>query len=272
MGRKSYTCANWRICAAQVCLFLFMAWSLSGCLMSHVDAARQAGDDEEQVVDEEPVDGPQGPGPEDPSPQGSDQRPAVSIADSRAAEDEGTVSFRVSLSKAAGTAISVQYATEDGTAEAGADYVSSTGVLRFPAGSSADLPIQVTVNDDALPESAETFLVRLSNVQGATLATATATGTITDNDTRALVVRPRELTVLEGRSARYEVALGSQPTGQVTVALDNGPELTVDPDELQFGTQKLACPAAGNGEGGARRGFGGGRPGAAGDRRSRRRL
>ena len=140
------------------------------------------------------------------------------------------------MSKAApGTAVSVQYATEDDTAEAGADYVSTSGTLRFPSGSTAALPIQVTVNDDAVAEAAETFLVRLSNAQGATLATATATGTIIDNDTRALVVRPRELTVLEGGSERYEVALGSQPTGQVTVVLDDGPELAVDPDKLEFG-------------------------------------
>ena len=92
------------------------------------------------------------------------------------------------------------------------------------------------VNEDAVAEATENLLVRLSSAQGATLAAATATGTITDNDTRALVVRPRQLTVLEGSSAGYEVALGSQPTGPVTIVLDGGPELSVDPGELVFGT------------------------------------
>ena len=205
--------------------------------MSYVETARPGGDDEDQVVDGESEDSPQGSGQEN-GPRGSDsdQRPALSIADVRAAENDGTMGFRVSLNRFSAAAISVQYATEDETAKAGADYVSTSGTLQFPPGSSAALPIQVTVNDDAVAESSETFLVRLSNAQGATLETTTATGTVIDNDTRTLLVQPRELTVLEGGSERYQVALGSQPTGQVTVVLDNGPELTVDPGELVFGT------------------------------------
>ena len=228
---------------------LLAAWWLSGCRLSHVEAARQAVDGDEPVAGGEPGDDPRGPAPGDgaqdpgsgdgtpstPGP-GAEQGPSLSIADVSAAEDDGTLSFRVSLNRAAGTAVSVRYATEDGSAEAGADYVAGSGTLRFPAGSAAALPIAVTVHDDAVAESAETFVVRLSNAEGAALAAAAATGTITDNDTRALVVRPRELTVLEGRSARFEVALGSQPTGQVTVVLADGPELAVEPGELAFGT------------------------------------
>ena len=257
--------------------------------MSHVESARQALGPEEQPVDGEPSDPVQTPKPgdEQESPQdpeapeqpatpprgtGPTDPPVLSIADVSAAEDDGTLNFGVSVSRAAGTAVSVQYATEDDTAEAGADYVHRSGTLRFPSGSAAALPIQVTVNDDAVAEPAETFLVRLSNAQGATLATATAAGTITDNDTRALVVRPRELTVLEGRGERYEVALGSQPTGQVTVVLDDGPGAGGRSRRAGLRVRNLAGTQAGDGDGGTGRRLGGGRPGCASDRCSWRRL
>ncbi len=213
--------------------------------MSHIESARQ-----EVSPEQQPAGGEQDPEPEvepetepeseqtepDPLPQdrGPANPPQLSIADVTAAEGDGTLDFRVSVSRAPGAAVSVRYETENGTAAAGSDYEPASGTLQFPPGSTAALPIQVTVHDDAVAEAAETFVVRLSNAQGAGLAAAAATGTITDNDTRALVVRPGELTVLEGGSAEFEVELGSQPTGPVTVGLDDGPELAVDPGELRF--------------------------------------
>ena len=47
----------------------------------------------------------------------------------------------------------------------------------------------------------------------------TATGTILDDDTRAVVVEPSELYVTEGHKASYEVTLGSEPITPVTVAV-----------------------------------------------------
>ena len=213
--------------------------------MSHIESARQEASPEQQ-----PAGGEQDPEPEIepetepeseqtepeslPQDRGPANPPQLSIADVTAAEGDGTLDFRVSVSRAPGAAVSVQYETENGTAAAGSDYEPASGTLQFPPGSAAALPIQVTVHDDAVAEAAETFVVRLSNAQGAGLAAAAATGTITDNDTRALVVRPGELTVLEGGSAEFEVELGSQPTGPVTVDLDDGPDLAVDPGELRF--------------------------------------
>ena len=78
--------------------------------------------------------------------------------------------------------MSVQYATEDGTATAGDDYHPANGTLQFAAGSAAALSIEVSVTDDAVPEESEAFTVRLSNAQGAAIADATSTGTIHDND------------------------------------------------------------------------------------------
>lgn len=145
---ESHLCSPWR--RLWRIARLVMACSLSGCQMSHVEAAKEALDDEEPVIVAEPEgepeepggedgpeelgpgDGPQGPGPgPGPGPPGPTQNPALSIAHVSAAEDDGTLTFLVSLSRAPGTTVSVQYATENGTAEADTDYVFTSGTLRF---------------------------------------------------------------------------------------------------------------------------------------------
>ena len=103
--------------------------------------------------------------------------PALSVADAAAAS--GTLSFEVTLSAAADAAVTVDYATADGTAEAGADYESASGTLSFAAGETAKT-VEVTVLADDAAESDETLTLELSNASGAELGAATATGTITD--------------------------------------------------------------------------------------------
>ncbi|WP_443943537.1 Calx-beta domain-containing protein [Pedobacter sp. AW1-32] len=101
-------------------------------------------------------------------------------------ESAGTAVFSVTLSAAVQNSFSVDYATADGTAIAGADYSAKTGTLTFPANSPAGtvLTFSVPIIDDNLVEPSETFSATLSNIQGGlvTIATATATVTITDND------------------------------------------------------------------------------------------
>ncbi len=62
---------------------------------------------------------------------------ALSVADARAEEATGaTVDFTVTLSRAASRPVTVDYATSDGTATAGADYTATSGTLTFAAGAS----------------------------------------------------------------------------------------------------------------------------------------
>ena len=95
------------------------------------------------------------------------------------------VTLTVTLSAASTQTVTVQYATANGTATAGSDYVAKTGTLTFLAGTLTQ-SITVTVNGDRTAEANETFTVTLSNAINATVATAVATVTITNDDGAAL--------------------------------------------------------------------------------------
>ena len=69
------------------------------------------------------------------------------------------------------------------------------------------------------------------------------TVTIIDNDTPGVTVTPTSLTVGEGGSGTYTVALDTLPSGDVTVAIssDNA-DVTADPASLTFSTSNWATP------------------------------
>ena len=107
--------------------------------------------------------------------------PEMSIADATVEEAAiATVDFEVTMSKAASSAVTVSYATSDGSALAGSDYTAASGTLTFNAGETTKT-IAVTVLVDSLDEDSETFTMTLSNPSsGTVLSDATATGTITN--------------------------------------------------------------------------------------------
>ncbi|MDE0679707.1 MAG: hypothetical protein OXI11_05755 [Gammaproteobacteria bacterium] len=107
---------------------------------------------------------------------------AFSVADARVNEEPGAVlEFVVSVSEAASEAVSVSYATRDGTAAAGEDYDAAQGVLRFEPGDT-EHTVSVAVLDDAHDEGEENLTLELSAPQGAVLDRAVATGTIVNSD------------------------------------------------------------------------------------------
>ena len=111
--------------------------------------------------------------------------PTLSINDVTVFEGNSGTSiaqFSVTLSATSISAVTVTFATADGTATAGSDYASQGGTLSFAAGETSK-PISVTVNGDTTVEPNETFLVNLLNPSGATLADAQGQGTITNDDT-----------------------------------------------------------------------------------------
>jgi uncharacterized Zn-binding protein involved in type VI secretion len=116
-------------------------------------------------------------------------KPSLSVGDASAAERNAgttTLSVPVQLSAATTATVSVDYATENGTATAGSDYTAATGTLTFRPGE-REKTIPVAVAGDTSIEPNETFAVALSNAVNATIAQGSATATIQNDDTAAAI-------------------------------------------------------------------------------------
>ena len=124
----------------------------------------------------------------------------LSVADADAAENvDDTMDFAVTLDQAASGTVSVDYATVDGSAQAGADYIARRGTLTFSPGERSKT-VQVAILDDAHDEGVETFALALSNASGAVIGDGQATGRIENHDPL-----PRALVARFGRAAAVHV-------------------------------------------------------------------
>ena len=134
----------------------------------------------------------------------------------------GTVNavFTVSLSTASAQAVTVEYATANGTATAPADYTAiPTTTLTF-APLQTTRTITVIVASDLLDELDETFFVNLANSVNASIADNQGLGTITDDD-GAPSISITDASVLEGNAGtttlQFTVALGAASAKTITL-------------------------------------------------------
>ena len=97
--------------------------------------------------------------------------------------DNGTkiANFNVTLSETSQQIVSVNYTTNDGTAEQISDYIAKSGTISFNAGQTQQT-IAIEIKGDTQIEATENFFVQLSNPTNATFANSKATGTILNND------------------------------------------------------------------------------------------
>jgi subtilisin-like proprotein convertase family protein len=110
--------------------------------------------------------------------------------------------FTVTLSQAQATPVTVQFATADGTANAGSDYTATSGTLTFAPGQTSK-QITVNVNGDTMIEPDETFYVNLSNAtNGIVIVGGQGLGTITNDDAPPTppTISINDVTHLEGNS------------------------------------------------------------------------
>jgi Calx-beta domain-containing protein/hemolysin type calcium-binding protein len=118
------------------------------------------------------------------SPAGGPAAPSAAITDVSVIEGDSatrTATFVASISNSAPGPVSVDYATADGTATAGSDYESRSGIVTFAPGETSK-QVTVPVTGDTAEEPDETFSVGLSNPAGLTIAKAQGAGTILDDD------------------------------------------------------------------------------------------
>ena len=162
-------------------------------------------------------------------------RPTLAVADARAKEGtDSTVDFAVTLDPPARGTVTVDYATSDGTAKAGADYTATAGTLTFAPGVTENT-VSVPVLDDHVDEDKETFTLVLRNASGASLGDREATGTIENADPI-----PQAWLARFGRTAAGHVvdAVGSRLTE--TTARDS--HVTLAGQQLPLG------PGSGHGQ------------------------
>ena len=155
----------------------------------------------------------------------------TTISDVTVSESDSTAVFTVTLDRAQAGAdvVTVDYATADGSAAAGSDYTSTSGTLTFSGTDTRTITVPIT--NDALVEPSETFTVTLSNPSvNATIADATATGTILNNDSFGLSLSGDSQT--EGTDLTFTVTL-------LGADLDLGAPLTVN-YSLTDGTATVA--------------------------------
>ena len=111
--------------------------------------------------------------------------PAISITDVTMAEGNSeTVNFvfSVTLDRATSNTVTLTYATQDGTATSGSDYIAITNQTLTFQPNETSKQITVPVTGDAARENDETFSVVISNATNATIIKSKATGTIKNND------------------------------------------------------------------------------------------
>jgi hypothetical protein len=152
-----------------------------------------------------------------------DQPPTLSVLDATVTEgNSGTtlLGFTIALSSPQTAAVTVSYATANGTAMAGSDYAAASGTVTFNPGETGKA-VYVTVYGDTAYEPNETLTLTLSNPVGnATISRGVATGTITNDDAQPSL-SINDVTVTEGDTgstpATFTVSLSAPSYQTVSV-------------------------------------------------------
>jgi hypothetical protein len=152
----------------------------------------------------------------------AERRQMLSISDAQVIEgNTGTqiLTFRVNLTRPSGKRakkakkVTVKYATADGAAWAGGDYVATSGKLVFKR-KQKRATIQVGVIGDLAPEPAEMMRVRLSKARGgARISDRLGFGTILDDDQGSAPVTRHWLSVEVSKDLVGSGSVTSNPVG-----------------------------------------------------------
>ncbi len=152
----------------------------------------------------------------------TENRPTLKITDVSKAEGHSgntAFNFNIILSAKSSRNVTVKYATANGTALAGSDYVAigATPVTFLPGQTAKN--IVVNAKGDLNREANETFFVNLSAPTGATLADSQGRGTILNDD--GPVLKITDVSKAEGNTGSggytFTVTLAPASTSPVTV-------------------------------------------------------
>ena len=175
-----------------------------------------------------------------------DSTPTVTLvlSESSISENGGTSKVTATLSGASNAAVTVTVSASAVSPAVAGDFTISTNKdLTIAAGSTTSTgSVTIAAVDNLVDAANKTVTVSGSSSGGGVSSPASKTLTITDDDTRALVLTPLAVTVTEatgtGRTADYTVKLATQPSANMTVAVSSGDTsaATVNKASLNFTT------------------------------------
>ena len=146
--------------------------------------------------------------------------PRASITDVTKAEgNSGTTAFdfRVTLTNPSPSPVTIGYATQDGTAVAGADYRAASDTLTFAPGEQTKI-VRVRVVGDRAHEPNETFKVKLLSPSGAVIADGVGRGTIQNDDPLRISAKAAKLPGLaDALKKGFRVFVTTNGPGQAAV-------------------------------------------------------
>jgi Leucine-rich repeat (LRR) protein len=138
--------------------------------------------------------------------------PGFTTSTVEVAENAGTVTLTVRRGSHTNGTLEVDYATADGTAGQGTDYIGATGRLTWLDGDTSNKTLTITLIDNTASEDNKTFTITLSDpTSGADLETATVI--IRDDDPIFVSLAEFTATALETTEVRLE--------WQTAIELDN---------------------------------------------------
>ncbi len=137
--------------------------------------------------------------------------------------------FEVELLTRSSQTVTANFATSNGTATAGSDYLAQSGTLTYSPNQNLKT-ISVVINADTTPEDFETFFVNLSNpTLGFELFTPIGQGIIVNDDTSVSVA---DVSIIEGNAGQSNLVFS------VLLA-----KPTVLPVSMNFATSNLTATA-----------------------------
>ena len=145
-----------------------------------------------------------------------DPKPTVSIASSSASEASDNQTATITLSTASGLDTTVNYATSNGTAIAGSDYVAVSDNVTFAAGETSKT-VYVSIIPDNTSEENENYTIALtSSDNNSDIGTnASATMLITNDDTDPTLNIAATTAVSEDNTTANILVSLSAPSGKV---------------------------------------------------------
>lgn len=173
----------------------------------------------------------------------------LSIADASATEGNSgqsqDLNFVVSVATSSSQPVSIDYATQPGSALADVDFAAASGTLTIAAGETTGLISVATIGDDNA-EGTETFTLVLSNPVGATVVDNQALGTILD-DEGAPSLAISAASVTEGNSGStsqtFTISLSNASTTAVTANYTTVNGSALSGDDFSASSGSITIPA-----------------------------